>query len=226
MEYLCPVCGYTYDEASGIPNAGIPQGTRWERISGHFRCPWCGVPKVRFNPIQSTIYTTSKEENKTRTVAIDDVHFRENMHELSFGELSALCSGLAKSCERQYLFPEAKQFSILADYYQSRTPSPADASVEKLLALIEDDLSGAYVWAEDAAGAANDRGAKRILKWGKGVTQASRSILVRYQSQGDQLLQNTGIYICEICGHIEISDTMPRGCPVCRVSNLKIHKVE
>ncbi len=45
---VCPVCGWTYDEAVGYPEAGIPAGTRWEDIPDSFRCPVCKVPKAKF----------------------------------------------------------------------------------------------------------------------------------------------------------------------------------
>ena len=28
-EYVCSVCGYVYEEAKGIPGAGIAPGTKW-----------------------------------------------------------------------------------------------------------------------------------------------------------------------------------------------------
>ncbi|MEG2931925.1 MAG: rubredoxin, partial [Ruthenibacterium sp.] len=29
-KYVCTICGYIYDEAAGIPSAGIAPGTAWE----------------------------------------------------------------------------------------------------------------------------------------------------------------------------------------------------
>ena len=31
-KYICTVCGYIYDEAKGIPEAGIAPGTTWEQL--------------------------------------------------------------------------------------------------------------------------------------------------------------------------------------------------
>ena len=50
MKYVCDVCGYTYDEAAGIPGSGIPAGTKWEDLPDDFVCPICGVGKNKFSP--------------------------------------------------------------------------------------------------------------------------------------------------------------------------------
>ena len=31
-KYECIVCGFIYDEAEGLPDEGIPPGTRWEDL--------------------------------------------------------------------------------------------------------------------------------------------------------------------------------------------------
>lgn len=172
------------------------------------------------------IFNSSQNTSGTRfaNVSIEDVKQNETMHQMSYGELSALCSGLAHSCEIQYLFKEAQEFMILADYYKAQIQPPSDASVDQLLTLMKEDQS-TFARADVAAEAANDRGAKRILKWCQGATQSLNFVLSQYISQGVQIFQNSNIYICEICGHIEISNTMPRGCPVCHVSNIRIQKV-
>ena len=47
-QYVCGVCGYVYDEAKGIPEAGIAPGTKWEDVPDDFVCPECGVGKDMF----------------------------------------------------------------------------------------------------------------------------------------------------------------------------------
>jgi rubredoxin len=40
------VCGFiSYDEAQGLPEAGIAPGTRWADIPDTWVCPDCGAPK-------------------------------------------------------------------------------------------------------------------------------------------------------------------------------------
>lgn len=41
--YVCPVCGYAYDEATGDPREGYPAGTPWISIPDDFVCPDCSV---------------------------------------------------------------------------------------------------------------------------------------------------------------------------------------
>ena len=50
--WMCVVCGWIYDEASGVPDEGILPGTRWEDISDDWRCPDCGVGKADFEMIE------------------------------------------------------------------------------------------------------------------------------------------------------------------------------
>ena len=47
-KYICSVCGYIYDEAKGIPEAGIVSGTKWEDLPADWVCPLCGATKAEF----------------------------------------------------------------------------------------------------------------------------------------------------------------------------------
>ena len=46
--WMCVVCGFIYDEATGLPEEGIAPGTRWEDIPETWTCPDCGVTKDDF----------------------------------------------------------------------------------------------------------------------------------------------------------------------------------
>jgi rubredoxin len=50
--YLCVVCGFVYDEASGRAEDGIAPGTRWADIPGDWSCPECGVAKADFEVVE------------------------------------------------------------------------------------------------------------------------------------------------------------------------------
>lgn len=52
-KYVCSICGYVYDEAAGIPAAGIGPGTRWEDLPEGWVCPLCGASKDLFNPVDA-----------------------------------------------------------------------------------------------------------------------------------------------------------------------------
>lgn len=41
--YLCPDCGYAYDEALGDPYEGYARGTTFEQLPEDFVCPDCAV---------------------------------------------------------------------------------------------------------------------------------------------------------------------------------------
>jgi len=49
--YRCNACGYVYDPALGIPDAGIKPGTAFEGLPADWRCPVCGAGKDRFTAL-------------------------------------------------------------------------------------------------------------------------------------------------------------------------------
>jgi len=46
--YLCQVCGYVYDPATGDAPTAIAPGTTFEALPDDWRCPMCGAPKRMF----------------------------------------------------------------------------------------------------------------------------------------------------------------------------------
>jgi rubredoxin len=50
--YQCIVCGFIYDESIGMPEDGIPAGTRWDDIPADWECPDCGVAKADFEMVE------------------------------------------------------------------------------------------------------------------------------------------------------------------------------
>ena len=51
-KYVCDVCGWTYDEAVGVPDEGIAPGTKFGDLPNDFVCPVCGVGKDQFTAEQ------------------------------------------------------------------------------------------------------------------------------------------------------------------------------
>ena len=47
-KYVCSVCGWTYDEELGMPELGIPAGTKFEDLPDDFVCELCSVTKDSF----------------------------------------------------------------------------------------------------------------------------------------------------------------------------------
>jgi rubredoxin-NAD+ reductase len=52
MKYLCNVCDWEYDEATGVPEQGIAPGTKFEDLPDDFVCPLCGIGKEDFSPAE------------------------------------------------------------------------------------------------------------------------------------------------------------------------------
>lgn len=48
QKYICIICGYIYDEAKGIPQKGIPEGTLFDDLPEDWVCPKCGATKKHF----------------------------------------------------------------------------------------------------------------------------------------------------------------------------------
>jgi rubredoxin len=52
LKYECVICGFIYDEAEGIPDDGIPKGTKWADIPEDWECPDCGISKFDFDLLE------------------------------------------------------------------------------------------------------------------------------------------------------------------------------
>lgn len=218
-KYVCSVCGYIYDEAMGIPEAGIAPGTRWEDLPDDWVCPICGAAKAEFEK-QGEIAVSSEKQPKPVVEASTDIK------ELSPLEISALCTNLARGCEKQYKTKEAALFTELAGYFKSASTPAQAPNFDRLLDLITKDLEEGFPTANTVSAAAKDRGALRALVWSEKVTRILKSLLTRYQKEGDAMLENTGVYVCTICGFVYIGENPPEVCPVCKVPNWKFEKVE
>lgn len=222
-KYVCTICGYIYDEAAGIPGDGIAPGTKWESLPGSWVCPVCSASKGNFREVAKQKATEPESANRP-TQNRDDKAWETMGGRFTAAELSALCSNLAKGCEKQYLGEESTLFSQLADYFKKETGERDGAAIEALTAMAMEDLENGYPTANHAA--LEDRGAKRALVWGEKVTRIVESILQRYEKEGDSILENTNIYVCDICGFIYLGEEPPAICPVCKVPSWKMTKIE
>ncbi len=215
MKYICSVCGYAYDEAAGIPDAGIAPGTGWEDLPDDWVCPLCGAAKAEFRPEGG-----AQAAPKPAPVPVEEHEPRE----MSNLELSAVCSNLARGCEKQYLAREADLFRQLADYYADRAAPAQQGDFSALTALIERDLSSALPAARAVSGAKADRGALRAVTWNEKVTKILSSLLARYERE-PEVIKHTNVFVCEICGFVYVGLNPPEICPVCKVPGLKIAQV-
>ena len=219
--YICQICGFVYNEAKGIPDKGVAPGTLWEQLPDNWKCPLCGAPKSQFKKEAAPV---EPSEKAAPAAAAQPQVETEELRELSDGELAALCSNLARGCEKQYKADESALFTQLAEFYTARV-KPQKSELNEIGARIADELSAAYPAANSAAGQAADRGAKRVLVWSEKVSRMTASILERYEKEGDAMLENTRVWVCDICGFIYIGDTPPAICPICKVPSFKILEV-
>ncbi|MBT9775350.1 rubredoxin [Clostridium sp. MCC353] len=217
-KYVCSICGYIYDEAAGIPDQQIAPGTRWEELPDGWACPLCKAPKEAFR--------LAEEEKAVHKDEPAEENRKDELRELSFGELGALCSNLAKGCEKQYLAEEAGLFNQLSEYFMGKASPVADAGMERLLALVKMDLEEGFGQAEAAASSASDRGALRALTWSQKVTRMLESLLARYEKEQGGFIAGTRVYVCEICGFIYVGEEPPEICPVCKVPKLKLTELK
>ncbi len=208
MRYICQICGYIYDdEKEAVPFDSLPDD---------WKCPLCGASKKDFKPEDSA----PVKKEKPAGVSED-----ADLKELSVAQMSALCSNLARGCEKQYKDEEAEQFRKLADYFASITPPVNDASVESIAAMLQSDIDN-YPDVRATADAFSDRGAARVCVWGEKVTRMLSSLVGRYLEEGEAMLKDTNIWVCTVCGFVYIGDDAPQQCPVCKVPAYKFEKVE
>ena len=208
MKYICQICGYVYDDAKEkVPFAELPDD---------WKCLLCGAAKSDFKP------EANGDEKKVVT-AMEPME--ADLEKLSAGQLAALCSNLARGCEKQYKQKEADLFKQLADYFTAVVPAVNDASVEKLAKELQTDADN-YAAVRATADANADRGAARVCVWGEKVTRMLSSLVNRYLNEGEAMLKDTNIWVCTTCGFVYIGDTPPELCPVCKVPNWKFEKIE
>ncbi|MCL2475317.1 MAG: rubredoxin [Chloroflexi bacterium] len=218
-KFKCSICGYVYDEIIGISQNGIAPGTKWEDVADDFICPICTAPKSVFKLLEETKPAPWLLANTNASVSLD-------LDELSAGEISVICSNLAKGCEKQRLMAEMEAFNKLADYFKSKATVENGRTLNDVIKMLDNDMSESLTAANAAAAANADRGALRSLVWSEKVSIMLKTLLSRFASEGETMLENTNIYVCDICGFIYIGQSPPEICPVCKVPDYKIIQVE
>ena len=195
-KYICPICGYVYDEAK--------EGVKFDDLPDDWKCPLCGAPKNLFKAETVEVIVSNEPE--------------EELREMNYGEISALCSSLARGCEKQYLEEEASLFTKLANYYNSKAAVKGD--FKELIEKVNKDLDLNYKKAREVASEKEDRGALRVITWGEKVSMILKTLL------DTDIPEDKKIYVCDICGFVYVGDEKPEICPVCKVPSFKLLEVE
>lgn len=219
MKYICTVCGYVYDEAEN--------GTAFNELPPTWVCPLCGAPKDLFKPEEPVV---APEVNKTVEITAEapapEYVADEDIIPLNAGQLSALFSNLARGCEKQYQDEAMNCFKELAGYFEDQVKEEETVDMERLAMLLKEDLDKNYNDLKTKASQNGDRGTLRITTWGEKVTIMAKSLIDRYLREGDGFLNNTGLYICTVCGFLYVGDSAPELCPVCKVPSWKFERIE
>ena len=212
-KYVCLICGYIYDE--------VVEKLKFDDLPETWTCPLCGAPKNMFKKVEEAI----AEPAKKATTVPSEPKATDEMRELSNGELAAVFSNLARGCEKQYKAEESKLYTKLAAFYSAKAEVPDGSDFTDILEKINSNLENEFVSANNDATNVSDRGAKRVLTWSEKVSRITATILARYEKEGNVMLENTKIWICDICGFIFIGDVPPAVCPICKVPSFKILEV-
>ena len=216
-KYVCSVCGYIYDEAENdLPFDELPED---------WKCPLCGAPKELFNKMEKKKEVQNSKERDVKREVVES-HDRDDLVQLSPGELSALFSNLARGCEKQYQEEAMKCFNEIASYFEEAVPDETDIDIKHLADLIKEDLDSDYESLISAADEVGDRGTLRITTWGEKVTRMASGLIERYITEGESFLEDTNVYVCTVCGFIYVGDNPPELCPVCKVPSWKFEKID
>ena len=151
------------------------------------------------------------------------------MKQLDQPVLSAILSNLSKAAEKQDRFDDAAMFEKLSGEFLSTGASANEGGLDALTAEkadVEKDLSERYPAIGRLADAIPDSGAQRCVKWGEKVSSIQKSLLSRYDSKGEALLEGKNLYICEACGFIALADQVPELCPVCKAPKSRFSKLQ
>lgn len=154
-------------------------GTKWEELPHDWVCPLCGASKEDFKKQNDSIAPIDAKSVMEKHIQSNNKV--EEIKELSLVEMSALCSNLARGCEKQYMQEESTLFQQLASHFKSKSESALEPKFSELMELIEKDLEKVFPNANLAANNDNDRGALRALVWSEKVTRILKSLISRYQ---------------------------------------------
>ena len=217
-KHECSICGFVYDEEK--------KDIKWDDLPNNYLCPVCSAEKSLFKLRQEIV-----KQEKIEPVANKHFEFNNNLTSL---EISAICSNLARGCEKQRKLDEMDAFLEMAKYFKQKSEAEEKSTLKDVSALLNDDLNYLFNQANEAAKENSDRGALRSLVWSEKVSAFEKTLLERFFKEGTLMLENIKIFVCDICGFIFIfSDTidsnsakLPDICPVCKVPNHKFIEIE
>lgn len=144
----------------------------------------------------------------------------------SYGQLAFIFSNLAKAAEKQTHIEISSLTSELSAYFSQSIPLKSEVNKDSFLASVVNDIDNLYPQVTASGEEVGDRGALRCATWGKKVTSIHKSLLARYEKQGDALLEGKEVYVCEACGYIAIGEEVPNLCPICKAPSSRFVKIK
>lgn len=138
---------------------------------------------------------------------------------------AAICSNLAKACDKQMRDEEAMLFKELEAYWSEKEELTEEATLTDLNNYIVEDIDTLYEEVAQRATEVSDRGSLRCVTWGKKVTAIQKSLLSRYEKQKETLFESTNLYVCEACGFIALGEKVPPLCPICKAPSSRFVRV-
>lgn len=203
-KYICTICGYIFDES---------EGTLWDELPSDWLCPICKADKSAF--------IIQEDEVKQEV----EINMNLEDREIQPFEFSAICSNLAKACEKQYLNEESQAFWDLSAATELKREPSKDNVISTMIKENDIDINEKFNISNSIVDKFNDRGGKRALVWSEKVSRMLNSVMNQYEKDGDSYLENSKVYVCEICGFIYVGDELPKVCPVCKVPNFKMKEI-
>ena len=216
MKYVCSVCGYAYDEEK--------EGAAFSELPSDWRCLVCGAPISAFKAESGVKESGTFKKRIAETGSVGSVKRGPGETRLTAGELSAICSNLARGCEKQYNADGQALFAEMAERFAAAVPPDGKADLAAQTKPVKRNADSDFAEAKALAENVGDRGALRALVWGEKVTMSIAFLLERCEREGTAFLENTEIWVCSICGFVYVGDAPPELCPVCKVPSWKFDK--
>ncbi len=91
-KYACSICGYVYDEAKGIPEAGIAPGTKLGDLPNDWVAPCAAHPNRNLRNKMRFLHLPTNSHGQFLN--------RQPILGALWLEVSALCTNLARGCEK------------------------------------------------------------------------------------------------------------------------------
>lgn len=201
-EYICKAC----------EKYKLAPGERPEDLPSNWKCPVCWVG---LNALEELVVEPK----------VDPILDSNLPKDLSFGQLSALFSNLAKGCDKQGKSDEKTLFETLSDHYNRVMQKEPKSVYTKLDCLLGEELERDFYTAMKEAKTVADRGAQRALVWTKKVSYTMRSLLEDKAEMLAMIGTGKSVHVCQICGFVIVDDNAPDRCPVCGVPKFKIKAV-